>query len=64
MTTKAHQFRQETQMSDTPTAARSDARNADDDRRDGDRPRLGAAWMALLWVVVVALAFFPYPWWW
>jgi hypothetical protein len=33
-------------------------------RHRTDRPRLNAAWKALLWTVVVALAVAPYPWWW
>jgi hypothetical protein len=31
--------------------------------RRTDRPRINAAWKALLWLVVVALAVAPYPWW-
>jgi hypothetical protein len=62
-------------MSDTPEAAHSDPGNATDGRRRrghrsrgeprdrSDQPRLNAAWKALLWTVVVALAVAPYPWW-
>ena len=27
-------------------------------------PRLNTAWIALLWISVIALAVFPFPWWW
>jgi hypothetical protein len=62
-------------MSHTQEAAQSDPGNAADGRRRrghrgrgeardrSDRPRLNAAWKALLWTVVVALAVAPYPWW-
>jgi hypothetical protein len=33
-------------------------------RRRTDRPRLNAARTALLWIGLIAIAVFPYPWWW
>jgi hypothetical protein len=42
----------ETQMSDTRGAAQGDGRR-----------RLNPVWMVVLWVVVIVLAFAPYPWW-
>ena len=42
-------------MSDTQGAAQSD--------REGGR-RFNPFWMGVLWVVVIVLAFFPFPWWW
>jgi hypothetical protein len=42
----------EIQMSDTHGEAKG----------DGGR-RLGPLWMVVLWVVVIVLAFAPYPWW-
>jgi len=42
----------ETQMSDTRGTAQGDGRR-----------RLNPVWMVVLWVVVIVLAFAPYPWW-
>jgi hypothetical protein len=28
------------------------------------RPRLNKFWSALLWLTVVVLAVYPFPWWW
>ena len=42
-------------MSDTHRATQSDG--------EGGR-RLNTFWMVVLWVVVIALAVFPFPWWW
>ena len=42
-------------MSDTHGAAQSN--------RESGR-RLNTFWMVLLWVVVIVLAVFPFPWWW
>jgi hypothetical protein len=42
-------------MSDTHGAAHSDG--------DGGR-RLNTFWMVVLWLVVIVLAVFPFPWWW
>jgi hypothetical protein len=33
-------------------------------RRLRNHPRLNTAWNALLWISVIALAVFPFPWWW
>jgi hypothetical protein len=33
-------------------------------RRLSNHPRLNTAWNALLWISVIALAVFPFPWWW
>jgi hypothetical protein len=40
-------------MSDTPET-----------RRPTDHPRRNTAKNALLWIGLIALAVFPYPWWW
>ena len=42
-------------MSDTQGAAQSDG--------EGGR-RFNPVWMVVLWVVVIVLAVFPFPWWW
>jgi hypothetical protein len=41
-------------MTDTQGAAQGDG--------EGGR-RLNTVWMVVLWVVVVVIAFAPYPWW-
>jgi hypothetical protein len=33
-------------------------------RRLSNHTRLNTAWNALLWISVIALAVFPFPWWW
>jgi hypothetical protein len=45
----------EIQMSDTQGAAQGDG--------DGAR-RLNTFWMVVLWLVVIVVAVFPFPWWW
>jgi hypothetical protein len=47
--------RKEIQMSDTQGAARGNP--------DGGR-RLNTFWMGVLWLSLVVLAVFPFPWWW
>ena len=42
-------------MSDTQGAAQGDG---------GADGRLSTLWMVVLWLVVIALAVFPFPWWW
>jgi hypothetical protein len=44
----------EIEMSDMQGTAQGDG--------EGGR-RLNPVWMAVLWVVVIVLAFAPYPWW-
>ena len=45
----------EIQMSDTQGAAQAGGEG-------GRRP--GTLWMVVLWLVVIVLAVFPFPWWW
>ena len=39
----------------------------DEQGADGERKRRwykSAIWMVVLWIIVVLLAVFPFPWWW
>jgi hypothetical protein len=40
----------------------SDTQRAEQGNGHGGR-RLSAFWMVVLWLVVIVLAFAPYPWW-
>ena len=41
----------------------SDTQGATQRNCDGGR-RLNTYWMVVLWLLVVVLAVFPFPWWW
>jgi hypothetical protein len=41
----------------------SDTQGAAQGNREGGR-RLNSFWMLVLWLVVIVLAVFPFPWWW
>jgi hypothetical protein len=38
--------------------------SSNETRRPDDHPRLRTARNALLWLGVIVLALFPFPWWW
>ena len=38
--------------------------NSSSSKPHNDSPRFGGARNALLWIGIIALALFPFPWWW